>query len=174
MNKEEKLTEQRKAELETIRSAAGGVLSPEAVVEFARNENTALHSYFTWDDTEAAREYRLWQARQVIRVCVTVSDDVQGPPIRTYVSLHEDRGNEGYRLLTDVLSDSQRREKLLIQSLNELQSWQQKYSQLKALAPIFAAAERVRSVKMKKPKPNLKGTSGGGNGGHERTAASME
>jgi hypothetical protein len=38
-----------------------GKLSPSDVVEFARDEKTALHSCFEWDDSVAAREYRLHQ-----------------------------------------------------------------------------------------------------------------
>jgi hypothetical protein len=60
------------AELETIRRNAGGVLRPEDVVSFAADPDTELHSRFEWDDTEAAQQYRLWQARQLIRVTVTV------------------------------------------------------------------------------------------------------
>ena len=145
MTKEERILEQRRKELEQIRSQSHGVLRPEDVVAFARDERTALHSAFMWDDTRAAQAYRLWQARMVIRVCVTVRDDVKGPPIRAYVSLQEDRGKEGYRLLTDVMSDAERRESLMAQALAELQMWQTKYRQLKQLEPIFAAAERVRS-----------------------------
>ena len=34
-----------------------GELTVEAVVEFARNPNTTLHRFFTWDDREAAEAY---------------------------------------------------------------------------------------------------------------------
>jgi len=54
-----------KEELEAI--AAGGVLYPADVVEAARNPNSAMHSQFEWDDSEAAEAYRLQQARALIR-----------------------------------------------------------------------------------------------------------
>lgn len=165
MTTEESIAEQRRSELEKIRARAGGTLKPEDVVEFARDESTALHSVFTWDDTEAAAQYRLWQARQVIRVCVTVRDDVKGPPIRTYVSLYDDRGDDGYRLLTDVLSDDEMRDKLLLQALSELKTWQAKYRQLEKLAPIFAAAEKVER--------RASHSGGPGNGSKRRIAAAM-
>lgn len=44
-----------------------GVLTAEAVVEAAASEESPLHAYFVWDDTLAAREYRLFQARVLIR-----------------------------------------------------------------------------------------------------------
>lgn len=44
-----------------------GVIAPEAVVSTAENPQSPLHSHFCWDDTEAARLYRLVQARSLIR-----------------------------------------------------------------------------------------------------------
>ena len=40
-----------KDELEQIRNANGGILYPKAVVDFARNPDTDLHSGFEWDDS---------------------------------------------------------------------------------------------------------------------------
>ncbi len=61
-----------KQELEALAEANNGILRPEIVVEFARDAKTALHSRFEWDDTEAAKQYRLWQARQIIKVAINV------------------------------------------------------------------------------------------------------
>lgn len=63
-------SEQRKAledRLEKIRVRNDGVLRPDDVVKDARNESSPLHSFFTWDDTEAANQFRLDQARTLIR-----------------------------------------------------------------------------------------------------------
>jgi len=139
-----KVTDQRRAELEEIREASGGTLNPEDVIEYARDEETALHGVFTWDDTAAAHQHRLWQARQIIRVCVTLREEIDNQPFRTYVSLTEDRGEGGYRLLNDVLTDTDLRERLLAQALRELTAWQRKYDHLTALAPIFEAASKVK------------------------------
>jgi hypothetical protein len=56
-----------------------GRLRPEDVVDAARNPNSALHSYFTWDDSEAAAAYRLQEARALIkrvRVDVVRTDEM--------------------------------------------------------------------------------------------------
>jgi hypothetical protein len=56
-----------------------GRLRPEDVVDAARNPNSALHSYFTWDDSEAAAAYRLQEARALIKrvkVDVVRSDEM--------------------------------------------------------------------------------------------------
>ena len=54
-----------KEELEAL--AVDGVLNPERVVEAARNPNSSMHGQFDWDDSTAAHEYRLSQARALIK-----------------------------------------------------------------------------------------------------------
>ena len=63
-------------ELQTL--VKDGRLNPEDVVEAARNPNSSLHAYFTWDDTEAAASFRLQEARALIKrvkVNVVRTDD---------------------------------------------------------------------------------------------------
>ena len=59
------------AELERIRKANGGI-SPASVVDEARDEESPLHDWFEWDDTEAAERFRYEEpeafAAAVIRV----------------------------------------------------------------------------------------------------------
>ena len=52
-------------ELEAI--AKSGVLTPEEVVQAARNPNSSMHDQFEWDDNEAAHRFRLSQARSLIK-----------------------------------------------------------------------------------------------------------
>ena len=60
-----------------------GELSPEVVVEVASDPEHELHERFMWDDTEAARRYRLVQAQGLIRsVKVTVQRTPQSEPIK--------------------------------------------------------------------------------------------
>lgn len=133
-------------ELELIRRRNGGILRAEQVVEFARNPKTALHSQFEWDDTKAGYQYRLWQAREIIRVRVTMEPRINAET-RAYVSLYSDRKQPGggYRAIADVLSDEERREELLQQALRDMEAFKHKYIQLKRLAPVFAAMDRVQA-----------------------------
>lgn len=133
------------AELKRIAAENGGILLPERVVAEAADASSPLHSKFTWDDTEAAHNYRLWEARQLIRVCVTYLDgNKDKPPMRVFVSLTADRNEGGYRVTSDVMSDSEQRKQLLTDALEELEAFQRKYEALKELADVFAAAKRAR------------------------------
>lgn len=120
-----------------------GVLRAEDVVREAENPKSPLHSRFEWDDTEAARQHRLWQARQLISVCVEVIGELNPNPV--FVSLSTDRGcGGGYRVTTTVMSDVELRAQLLKDALHELNRFQMKYRELKELAEVFTAASRVR------------------------------
>lgn len=142
------------AELTQIREQHNGNLLAEDVVEFARNENTALHSEFEWDDTEAARQYRLDQARRIIRLNVQVLPTARGNvTVPVYVSLTSDRiqPGGGYRRLEDVMSDPELRQQFLDQALAEFERVRRKYQNLQELAPIFAAIERVTQQRTRQP-----------------------
>lgn len=117
---------------------ADGMLMPERVVEFASNPDTALHSRFTWDDTEAAKAHRLWQARVLIRVVVReVPNTNTREPIRTYVSLGSDRKDGGgYRTLVSVMEDDELRAELLAQAKAEARRWADRYRDLVELAKV--------------------------------------
>lgn len=133
-------------EIELIRSRSDdGAVNPADVVEFAKNPKTALHGEFTWDDSRAAVEHRLWQARQIIRVCVYYEPAVE-QRIRAYISLPEDRGVDrpGYRRTTDIVRDREHRAAMLAMAMRELEFFQQKYAVLSELAQVFEAARAVR------------------------------
>jgi hypothetical protein len=66
MNDEEK-RRLAEAELQAIAAANGGRLTAEMVVQAARDEESPLHDFFTWDDAAAAAEHRIAQARALIR-----------------------------------------------------------------------------------------------------------
>ncbi len=130
-------------ELETLIEESGGTLNPELVVAQAHEVRSALHGYFEWSDTEAARQYRLDQARKLIRVWVTVLPQKPQQPIRVMVSLRDDRGVDGYRPLVDVMGDADLREKLLEEAKRDMNLFRRKYSLLAELAGVFAAMDEV-------------------------------
>lgn len=134
------------SELNRIASRNGGVLKPELVVEEARRPSSPLHSRFQWDDSVAAHEYRIFQARNLIRVVVHVLPNGNEETERVWVSLKQDQQNEGggYRTLVSVLSDADLRKQLLEQAFEDLQYFEEKYSHLQELAEIFKAMKKIR------------------------------
>lgn len=124
-----------------------GLYHQQGVLEFARNPNTALHKFFTWDDSEAAEKYRLIQAqRLIIRYEVTIVSPGKPPvTIRQLVSLTTDRkrGGGGYRCIEDVMADDAHRAQLLADAKSALGSLRKKYATLQELAGVWSAFDAV-------------------------------
>lgn len=120
--------------LEQLRIECGGTLTPEYVVSRASDPKHPLHKSFTWNDTEAARKWRLHQARNLIRVHVNVIwPDTK--PTRVFVSLMEDRrSGVGYRSAVDVLEDDELRDQLIAQAKRDADLWRKKYGILRDVA----------------------------------------
>lgn len=53
--------------LQALADANQGKLTPEQVLEVARDPRHPLHSHFEWDDAAAGEAFRLGQARRLIR-----------------------------------------------------------------------------------------------------------
>jgi len=132
-------------ELELIRSENDGILRPADVVEYARDPQTALHERFEWNDTKAAEQYRLWQARELIRVVVK-TEPTKNDATRVYVSLTDDRRNDGggYRTLDDVMRSHTMRQALLKQAYADMVRFETTYRQLSELASVMAAMRCAR------------------------------
>lgn len=134
-------------ELKRLADAHGGNLQPKTVVDSARDDESPLHGSFNWDDTSAAEQWRLQQARQLIRAVVTYEKVGSGKsvPCRVFVSLTPDREEDGggYRLSNSVMSDVDYRRQMLADAMAEMQRFKEKYRRLSELAKVFAAMDDV-------------------------------
>lgn len=136
-------------EVQRLMKLHGGILPPAAVVEAARDENSPIHDYFDWDDSVAAVNWRLQQARQLIRVCVQWEERGKEPiKHRVAVSLSEDRKAKGggYRLMVDVLADEELRLQLFNDARKELLRLREKYALLTELARVFEAIDSLEEA----------------------------
>lgn len=117
-----------------------GELTTEAVVEAAAPPTSALHRYFEWDDTEAARRYRLDQAAALIRrvkvsLVVTEGGQPRNVRVRAYVPTDDQRG--AYRATADLPPDD-----LAIVEARfrvDAEAFEQRYSHLQAYREWVAA-----------------------------------
>lgn len=91
-----------------------GVVTPEHVVDAARDPRSPLHEYFEWDDAEAAEAYRREQARALLRswkVRIVTSDVSVDVP--AFVRAIESR--TGYVRIDEMMrSSAERRRALLV------------------------------------------------------------
>lgn len=128
------------AELREIARKSRGLLRPAAVVKFAADPETALHSQFEWDDTAAAHAHRLWQARSIINIRFKlIGPEGKQQPVRAWHSVMSDRTSDegGYRGLKDVMDEPAFRAQLLAEAKQQLQRLRKHYHFLTELAAVW-------------------------------------
>jgi hypothetical protein len=132
------------AHIDMLRQQQHGELTPEDVLKDAANPNSPLHTFFEWNDTEAARQHRLHQARGLIRavVAVYVSDDK--PAVRTRAFVHiPEPSTPHYRSAAAAMSTTKTRTLVLQQAWREFQQWKRRYKDLHELAALFTVADEL-------------------------------
>ena len=102
------------------------------VLVAAKSKTTALHKCFEWDDTKAGREYRLIQARRIIRTATITIDKKED----TFVHVPK-IGNKGegvYKPLSIVVKTLDDYTLALESALSKLRAAQRAVSDLKSAA----------------------------------------
>lgn len=142
-----------KANAETIYNeimSIGETVKPSDVVELARDENTALHNLFTWDDSVAAERYREHEAGCILRNIVIVNKDkAEGDKdkvvvVRAIMSTNE-RTKE-YTTVQRIVTNKDSYTRLLAAALAELTAFKKKYETLSGdLEVVFDAIDQIAS-----------------------------
>lgn len=103
-------------------------ITPEELVEEAREADSPLHDMFEWDGTRAAALYWLYQARQVLREyrIVVITHDVgevrviHKPPTEIKGVVHDPRADPGearYRDTTSIKPESRDSFKVVLRDI---------------------------------------------------------
>lgn len=126
------MTTSTRDELLSIRDANGGVLTPEIVVDVARNPEHPLHSRFEWDDSVAAERYRRDQAHVLIQKAKVAfqPQGEAGPPrlARAFVAIRAADGHV-YDPVEEVAQDPLRRKMALADMEREWKALRRKYEE---------------------------------------------
>lgn len=134
--------------LSAIAQKHGGTLTPEQVLRAAKPKTSPLHHHFQWDDSEAAKQYRLIQAGQLIRrvrLTIEPAPDVK-LRVRAFVNVTpeavEDESPRGHYVpFQTAMNVPNYREQLLANARRDAETFRQKYSALQEVMPIITAIE---------------------------------
>lgn len=112
------------ARMRKLHAENGGILTPDIVVQDASDETSPLHTYFEWDDAEAAVKWRRAQARDLIR-SIRVEVEYEDVHIKTIGYIQDpdkDTNVQGYVPVAILRSDKDRARRALEQELNRAES----------------------------------------------------
>lgn len=73
-----------------------GYVTASTLLEESKRPNAPLHHHFEWDDSVAANEHRLWQARQLIARARIIVLDQKEEFVNVPRVANEGEGKEGY------------------------------------------------------------------------------
>lgn len=138
------------AYLDKIQEHNDGIITPQAVVDKARNPRSPIHELFEWDDTEAAKAHRRNQARYLIRSVVVVleKDDTgleEDREIRAFVDVKTGEA-DGYVTIARAMSDTEMRTQVIKDALRELIHWKKQYDAYVELSDVIAAINKVEEM----------------------------
>jgi hypothetical protein len=128
------------AELQRLRREAGE-LTPDIVVDAARDEHAVLHPAFEWDDEIAAQNFRKQQARHLLRGVCIVRDE--GEPIPMHFHIVTDDGGK-YESVERIQNDPDLYEAALAELTSKVRGAQSAVDQL-----LQIGAKRLRGQKRK-------------------------
>lgn len=89
-------------EMERIETLYGS-LTPQNILDASRPKNALFHTLFQWDDTQAAEQYRLQQARTILNnIEVTVISDGQPKQLAVYEVIKQPSSTQVYKSINTM------------------------------------------------------------------------
>lgn len=139
------LTPELKSEFAAISAAdPNHLIKAEVVVQRAENPLSPLHKFFTWDNDKAAEEWRMMQARYLIRSFRIEIEPLQIIP--AFVSLGENRiKGGGYSWTAEVLPQHDLKLNLLLTVMMDIENILRKVSEMPEVKPLQEAITNIRT-----------------------------
>ena len=143
-------------ELARIAKANKNRLEAKMVVEEATKKSSVFHDYFEWDDSVAGKEYRLDQARCLIRsIKIIIKHGDEEIEVKQFINIRvqngEDEPARKYIPSEIIAKDKVLREQAIKEAMDEFIAIQFKYKGIKELGAIFSAIEETQ-MKLKETK----------------------
>jgi len=125
-------------ELDRLKGHNSGDLTPEAVIEAAKDGKNPLHGAFEWDDSKAAHQHRLQTAGLLIKsivVTITKADDGKPEPLSVTVTQQKSGGTT----TAAVISPEELHARRVQRGWSDLEDWRKQYGELPEFSGIAAA-----------------------------------
>lgn len=109
----------------------GTALTPEELLDAARDAASPLYSYIEWDDEVAAHKWRMSQCQYVLRgVSLEIVRKDKPDEMIITRAIHNVvvEGKQGYVSLSRVVTEESLRQQVLDRAKRELKGWTERYA----------------------------------------------
>lgn len=134
--------------LSALAKRNGGKIDAEVLLnDTKRNPQSPFRQVMEWDDAEAARQYRLTQARYILR-CLTCEIVVQDKVIETraYAVVGTHDSEPAYRPIEVVMRDPELRTVHMAAARKEFEEYRTRWNHLSELSRLFQIGADVFAV----------------------------
>lgn len=109
-----------------------GTLEAQHILEYAeRHKDSELYKCFEWDDTKAARKYRLYIARQIVYSIYLEIKEEPKKIQRVYVNVKDkDTEERIFKNINEVLNDNEEYQQLVDKAKSDLIKCKERYENL--------------------------------------------
>lgn len=121
-------------EIERLCRERGGKITPPEIVDEAKSPLSPLHEQFEWDDSEAAEQWRFWQARMLVNSIEVRVVHREGPEsevrwVNSYQNVIVENGARHHAYVpTQVVQDRQDYMYAVMEKAQrELDNWRARY-----------------------------------------------
>ena len=132
--------------LMAIANRNGGLITPALVLAKAKDPKSVLHGAFTWDDTEAAKKWRIHEAQVLIRRC-RITVETSDEPVYAFIGVSTDRtddsANNPYRLASDVAKAPDLMAVAEADAVRQLKGVKDRYSHIRKLNTVWTAIDSL-------------------------------
>jgi len=135
--------------IEEIKEKRGGI-TPQLLVIEAKRKRSPLHNCFEWDDSVAAEQYRIVQAREILRYLVVIiepeTEDEEEIYVRGFVAPldTEEDSQTSYLTISEVMADEDLDRAYKQQILRELKAIKHKSTSYNEFSKVNRAIEEVK------------------------------
>ena len=121
--------------------------NPATIVEAAADRKSPAHRLFQWDESLAAQEYRLLQARIILGSFVIETEvTTKGRGVKWIDVPYISRSAPGqYEVTHKAMKTPDKRDFILKEALREFKRLRTRYANLSDLAVVFAAMDEVET-----------------------------
>ena len=118
-------------------TSIGEEVTPQEVVDYARDKDTELHKCFEWKDRVAAEKYRLHQARAVMQNIITVvaykGDDDTDKSVTVRAIVSTNKYETKYETVTRAIENPESFARIQTSMLKDIQIFKQRYEKYASL-----------------------------------------
>ncbi len=124
--------------------AKKGIITPADLVKDAEKKSSPLHKCFEWDDTTAAKAYRITQAQYILR-CIEVMVERKDETSFVVRAFHhvDTETQTGYTTIENARNNPAMWNSVKTQAILEIKNWKQKYKNIKEFEDLFGEIDKL-------------------------------